>query len=457
LTEVATETEAATPPLEELPGWRILVRSFSTLAVGEALARLAGLAAVVLLARRLGPAGFGVITLGLTLVGWFGLVVDSGTELLTVRDVARAPERFRQIASAVLGLRLAMSVAAAAVFVIGVQLFARSDSVRSTVTLFALALPAVALNLRWMVLGIHRARAVAIGNVAGRTVLLLGTLALVAGAQNVRAVPFLEAGAELCYGAVVLGFVARSAGIVLPRIDLASWWATLRQSAPLMVNSVARAASWSFDVLVIEIALGPRQLGLYGAGSKPVLFVTSALGLFSVAFLSAFSAQRAAAADALFRRAVRVSVGVSVPLAAAMSATAVAAIPVLFGRSYESAALVLTLLAWKIPAAAASTAYGAVLIARERQVPLMRNNLVAGALTVVADLVAIPLFGIPGAAVVGVGSTAVAAFLNHRSCMRESLVPSLPDVLRGKPSPRGRPPHERDRNGRDGHEVMEGV
>jgi O-antigen/teichoic acid export membrane protein len=454
LTEVATETEAATPPLEEVRSWRILVRSFSTLTAGEAVARLAGLAAVVLLARRLGPAGFGIITLGLTLVGWFGLVVDSGTELLTVRDVARTPERFREIASAVLGLRLAVSVLAAGVFVLGVELFTRSDLVRSTVVLFALALPAVALNLRWMVLGIHRARAVAVGNVAGRVVLLLGTLALVAGVHDLRTVPYLEAAAELCYGVVVLGFVARSVGIVLPRIDLARWWATLRQSVPLMVNSVARAASYAFDVLVIEIALGPRQLGLYGAGSKPVLFVTSALGLFSVAFLSAFSAQRAAAAEALFRRAVRVSVFGSVPLAVAISATAVGVIPLLFGHSYESAAIVLTILAWKIPAAAAGTAYGAVLIARERQVPLMRNNLVAGALTVAADLVAIPLFGIVGAAVVGVGSSAVAALLNHRTCVRDRLVPSLPDVLR---SARGGPPRERDRNGGDAHEVVEGV
>jgi O-antigen/teichoic acid export membrane protein len=434
VTEVATETEAATPPLEEVRGWRILIRSFSTLAAGEVVARLAGLAAILLLARRLGPAGFGVITLGLTLVGWFGLVVDSGTELLNVREVARRPNEFRDIASRVLGLRLTLSIAAAAVFAGGVELLTRSDAVRSTIVLFALALPGLALNLRWMVLGIHRARAIAVGNVVGRLVLLAGTVAIVGDVHDIRRVPLLEAGAELAYGTVVLVFVARSFGVLLPRIDLAGWWDTIRQSAPLMVNSLARAAAYSFDVLVIEIALGPRKLGLYGAGSKPVLFLTSALGLFSVAFLSAFSAQRGHSAEALFRRAVRVTVAACVPLALVISATAVAIVPLVFGHAYEGAAIVLTVLVWKIPLIAFGIPYGAVLVARERQVVLMRNNLVVGAATVLADLVAIPLFGLVGAAVVGIGNGLLGSYLNHRSCVRRGFVPSLPVVLRGRRS-----------------------
>jgi len=429
MTEVSTETEAATPPLEEVAGWRVLLRSFSTLAAGETIARLVGLAAVLLLARRLGPAGFGIVTLGLTLVGWFGLAVDSGTELLNVREVARRPDRFREIAASVLGLRLALSLVAAAIFVGAVELLARSSTVRSTIVLFALALPGIALNLRWMVLGIHRARAIAAGNVVGRLVLLVGALALVVDRHDLRRVPLLEAGAELAYGVVILVALARSFGFVSPRMDLDAWRRTMRQGAPLFVNSLARAASYSFDVIVVEIALGPHKLGLYGAGSKPVLFVTSVFGLFSVAFLSSFSSQRAEAAQALFRRAVRASVGVALLLAIAISASAVAIVPILFGSAYRGASLVLTILAWKIPAVAVGLAYGTVLVAGDRQGDLMRNNLVACALTVAADLVAIPIFGLPGAAAVGVGSGVVAAVLNQRACRRRGLVPSLAAVL----------------------------
>src|SRR5947209_16727899 len=123
--------------------WGRVMRSFVALASGEGIARLFGLAATLILARRLEPAGFGLITLGITLVGWFGVVVDSGTETLNVRDISRAPERFREIADRVLGLRIALAIATGAVYAVGVALFAKSGATRSVLLPFALVMPAV--------------------------------------------------------------------------------------------------------------------------------------------------------------------------------------------------------------------------------------------------------------------------------------------------------------------------
>jgi len=60
--------------------WRLIVRRSAALLAGEGVARIVGFLVVLLLARRLGPDGFGVLVLGLTLVAWFTFVVDSGTE-----------------------------------------------------------------------------------------------------------------------------------------------------------------------------------------------------------------------------------------------------------------------------------------------------------------------------------------------------------------------------------------
>ena len=91
-------------------GWRMVLRRFSALLAGEAGARILGFVIVLILATRLGPAGFGIVTFGLTLVAWCSYVVDAGTEILDVREIARRPDRFREISERVLGLRLALSV-----------------------------------------------------------------------------------------------------------------------------------------------------------------------------------------------------------------------------------------------------------------------------------------------------------------------------------------------------------
>ena len=89
-------------------------------------ARLFGLLGVLVLARRLGPSDFGIVSFALSLVGWFGLAVDSGTELISVRDIAREPHRFRELADRVLGLRLVLSVVAGGAFVGAVEAFTSS-------------------------------------------------------------------------------------------------------------------------------------------------------------------------------------------------------------------------------------------------------------------------------------------------------------------------------------------
>ena len=268
-------------------GWRMIGRRFAALFAGEGVARAVGFVLVLVLARRLGPDGFGVVTLGLTLVAWFTFVVDSGTELLNVRDIARAPERFRQIAANVLGLRLALSLIAAVIFVVGVEVFARSVYTRDAVVLFALLLPAIALNLRWMVLGVGGSRGVAVGNVASRVLVLTGALVLVIDPGDVRRVPVLETVGELLYALVILVYVSRRVGLVRPGFDLGAWGVTLRQSLPLMGSGVARATIFSFDVIVISLALGPRELGIYGVAAKPIIFAGGAITLFSLSFLAA--------------------------------------------------------------------------------------------------------------------------------------------------------------------------
>jgi O-antigen/teichoic acid export membrane protein len=75
-----------------------------------------------------------------------------------------------------------------------------------------------------------------------------------------------------------------------------------------------------------------------------------------------------------------------------------------------------------------------VLIARERQVELMRNSLVGVAFNVAATCAAVPIAGVHGAAVVRVATGAVVLALNYRSSVQRSLAPSFGMVVGRVPS-----------------------
>ncbi len=420
---------ADTPPLEVVGTWPALVKSFANLAAGEVVARMLGLAAVVVMARRLDPGGFGLITLGATLVTWFALVADWGTEVLNIRDVARAPGRFREIAEPVLGLRLALSVVAAALLVAAAAVVAQTASDRNVLWLFALVLPAGALNLRWMILGAGGSRAAAVGNVLSQVVFVAGVLVLVRSKHDTLDVPVLQAAGLLGYALVVIWAARARYGLLRPRVNVVRWRATLRESLPLMVNGFARATVFSFDLLLIGVVLRRDDVGLYGVAVKPALFFSGLLGLFAVSFLASYSAASSGSTATLLRRTVLVSTGVTVPVAIVASVTAGLAVRLVFGDDYAAAATALAVLIWRAPLSALGLAYANVLTARDRQSVTMRNNVVAAIFNIAANCVAVPLAGIEGAAGVSVATEFLVFVLHHRSVVGRGLAPPLNVLL----------------------------
>ena len=395
-----------------------------------------GLVTVVVMARRLGPDGFGVAVLGTTLVTWFKLVMDAGTETLGVRDTSRTPHRFRELTEPILGLRLALSLAAAGLLCLTAISVAETPAEREALLLFALVLPMMGLNLRFMVLGVNAERAVAFGNVASQALLAIGVVLLVRDGHDLSLVPLLVAATELLYAAVVLAAVARRCGFVRPRIDRGIWRTTIREGRSLALAGLAGAARYSLGLLVIAALLPRRDVGLYGAAYKPVLFFSTLVALFSVSFLSSYSSSpdRAERAE-LVRKTVTLCVLVTIPTAMLLSALSPVAMAVLYGPGYGGSAAPLAILAWSLPLLAVSLPYGNVLIWADRQALFMRHTII-GALASVAGYVAtIPLFGLLGAAATMVGSLALVLALNYRSAVELGLAEPPWGTGRGPSSP----------------------
>jgi PST family polysaccharide transporter len=426
--------EAATvAPPGERSAWRFLVRSFRALVLGEGLARVFGLAAVVLLGRRLGPVGFGAFAVGSAFVSRLGILSDSGTEMLTVRDVAREPERFRELTEKILGLRLVLSLAIGVLYVAGVLILVGPSTQRTVYLLFVATLPAMALNMRWMALGVQAERAVAVGNVVARMVFLGAVVLFATAPASVTRVPWIVTAQELAYGLVLLVAVAPRHGVFVPRVDLRYWAVTLRQSVPLMVSALARGLS-ALDVVIIAALLGAKQAGIYSAGTRPMLFVVTLLSLFYVSFLASYASTSGPAAAGLFRRATRASFAVSLPAALALSVAAATLVPLVFGGDFRKAGPVLAILAWKLPFSAMSAPYNGLLLSEGHQALLMRNNVVGAVVNVVGDVIALLLFGLLGAAAVSVVAGATTFALNYRSARSVGLAPPLRSFFAGAPA-----------------------
>jgi O-antigen/teichoic acid export membrane protein len=192
-----------------------------------------------------------------------------------------------------------------------------------------------------------------------------------------------------------------------------------------MVNQFARATVYSFDILLVAVLLGRHDVGVYGAAYKPVLFLSGAVGLFYVSFLSAYSAVAADHARELFRRTLLATSGAAAAVALALAVASGVVVSTFFGRAYDGSAVPLAILVWTVPILAATGAYAVALIAADRQSVLMRNNVIGAVFNVAANFAAIPLVGIEGAAAVTIASELLNLGLNYTSATRLGVAPGL--------------------------------
>jgi len=96
MTDVAVSpgADGSTAPDAPLPDRAIrgsMAGAIAALGGGEILARLVAFATTTVLARRLGPEGFGILGFASALCGYFALAVGGGLNDLAARDVARHP------------------------------------------------------------------------------------------------------------------------------------------------------------------------------------------------------------------------------------------------------------------------------------------------------------------------------------------------------------------------------
>jgi O-antigen/teichoic acid export membrane protein len=384
----------------------------------------------VVMARRLGPGAFGVAVVGTTLVNWFRLVVDSGTEVVAVRDTSRDPGSFRSTAERLLGLRIALSLPAAGLLVIAALLLTDVPGDQTALLLFAVVLPMIGLNLRFVVLSVRAARSVAIGNIVSQLLLAAGVVFLVRNRHDLVLIPLLTGAGELAYAAVVLAAVAPRFGLPLPRIDLPAWRDTLVAGFPIAVNGVARTVIYSFDIFLIAAVLTRQDVGLYGAAYKPILFCSGLVALLSVTFLSAYSAPADSSQRTMLqRRTARTAALVTIPAALALSLGSSLAMSAIYGPDYSGAATPLAILAWTIPLLACGAPYANILIYADRQKTFMWHNIAGAVANVAGNAIAIPLFGLAGAASVTVASLALVMVLNYRSAVSLGLAEPLGHTL----------------------------
>ncbi|PZS36498.1 MAG: hypothetical protein DLM61_00110, partial [Pseudonocardiales bacterium] len=147
---------------------RRLLGGFSALAGTMLVTQAIGFAALALASRELGPNYLGAANFATNITIYFAIPANFGLALLGMRDIAREPERAREIAGQILTLRLGIAIASAGTLAATAPLIAPNANTQALLPLAALAIPLDALSAEWVLLGCERRVATALARLAGQ-------------------------------------------------------------------------------------------------------------------------------------------------------------------------------------------------------------------------------------------------------------------------------------------------
>jgi lipopolysaccharide exporter len=308
------------------------------------LGLVVGLGTVAVISRSLGVEGFGLFSLGLTVLGAVGQLADSGMVQAVSAEVSKDPTRKREFGTSAVVARLVLATFAAAVIMVAATFWLAGDDA-SVVCLFAACAPLGSLTA---LTGITNAEIRP--QVAAWLTLLQGVMWL---AVALVVASWSPSPAHYAAGYLLLSFV--QAGVtasyfwrrdLLGRPSLQAQRTIIVRAAPAAVLGLVVTAYYRLDTVLLYALAGDRDTGLYAAAYRfldvaqilPALLVVPLLPILAGTTIE--PARRQELALGISRLALCLGVVVSL----ALSAGAPLLVELIYGPEYRGAVWPLRLL-----------------------------------------------------------------------------------------------------------------
>lgn len=261
------------------------LRNVGSLLASDAGSRVIGFFVTAYLARVLGPGGFGVLSIGLAVLGHLAVLGSPGMQVVEARNVAAQREGLTERVGGVLAVRLVLAVFLVGLTALVSGTFVRSESLRDVIVLYACSLFPYALLLDWYFQGKEDFLRLGFSRLLMYVFFGFGVLALVRAPADVRMAPlaFLigNAVAVLFLG---ISYVTKTRGLPFTWAP-GQWMAIIRENLPVGVALLLAQLVSNFPPLVVGFFLDEQQVGMYSAALKLVFFILVLDRLFNALFL----------------------------------------------------------------------------------------------------------------------------------------------------------------------------
>ena len=337
---------------------------------GDLGSRLIGFVISVYLARVLEPTGFGLMSVGLSVLGYLQLAGSPGIQILETRNAAASAEIDHTRVGAVLSLRLVLAVVLWILTACCVFLFVPDGGTGYVILLFALSLFPFALTLDWFFQGREMFLAVGTSRLLQSVTYGVVVFLLVHNSDDIHrtAVAFVLS-AFVAAAALWWAYAAQWGGISLSWSP-AKWKEILAMGIPVGGAVFLAQSVTNLPPLVIGYFSSTMEVGLFSSAMKLVFLLLMIDRLFNALFLPVITrcvSRRSEETSMLVGTTLRIMLAMIIPLTVAGIILSRIAMTTFFGGRYEEASPLLEILMCYFALTAVNSVFVCILLASHRE------------------------------------------------------------------------------------------
>jgi len=383
-----------------------ITRNFLSLFISNVVGQLFTLWAFVRIAGVFGPEGFGRISFAQVVSLIFLYLADFGLQTLGTRTIAQEKGDIRGQVWSISLLRIALAAGCFVVLMIFSLILPRPPEVRTLILVFGIALFPSAVLLEWVFQGLELMKYVGLARVL-KGMVFAGLVFLFIDSPDLltEAAVFYVGGIVVAAG-VLVGVYYRRFGLTWRNVDLPNLKKTLVMSAPLAAGSFISQLECNFGVFALGLFLSDETVGLFSAAYKIVLAlwalaVTAAASAVFPLMARSYSTSMALFSHSL-KKVLRLFALVAIPIGVGGFILASKIMGYLYPAEYQKAVIVFQLSIWMVAVVIYRAVFENAVIASKRQRNYWVGYVLAGTVTILGNLLLIPVWGFVVPSVIGV-------------------------------------------------------
>ena len=407
-------------------GWRI-GRNLALLSFSGAFDRGMTFVAFVVVARALGPEGFGVLAFAQSVSFYVVSVADLGVPTYLVREIGRDRARVREWVERGVAIRGRLALFAYLGVLPLIALLGATAEARVAIALFSLTVFPTALLLDWVFKGMQRMAWVAVAEIVRGSLLVTGVVLFVRSADHLLRVPVVAYAASAAAAAVLVTVCVRLYGVPR-RAARVEYGLAVREGLPIGLSGFLINLYFPFGVLLMGLWRSTAETGEYAAAIRIAALLAGfgpVIGTVLLPVVVELLEGDARQLDAFLTGVFGLTAVALAPVSVLAALYAPQILRLVFGNGFDGAIVPVRILSGFVFTTYLNLVWGTGLLASGRQRQYLHGVLLGAVVSVVAGLALMPWLGGTGAAASTVTAGAVVLLAFLRSARAVAHVPPL--------------------------------